>query len=343
MFSADIGRVKKYYFAVLFLIASFAPAAVFADEPAVSSAASEIEAENAVPGLLAGIWQGSDRLVRFADTDDGFYCVLRTFYTWYDDRAAESASYTESFPREKNDTQSDHPEIISVEYKTIAENDAKTAGAYEIIVHYPKQKNTVSIPVAVINGKLYLYFMIAQTKDSEMNGYWRAAGTASGITVSVPREAKEVISYYFSESGVYHIRYWLSEMAYTDEKATFTDGENKYTVDKYIRAGGCVYTCTTGRSTEIRNIEKSASFASDHVLDDEKMICAIGNDYLVKVPGAQTNEQLQSLAAENNKRRHPAPKPLFPPSEINFHWKEISELEKYNPWTWNRRNIDLGK
>jgi hypothetical protein len=335
--------VKKYSFIGLLLISILAPVSVYADDSVAASAVPEIASENSVPALLSGIWQGSDRLVRFADTDGGFYCVLRTFYAWYDDRAAESAAYTATFSRDKNDTESDHPEVISVEYKTIAENDAKTAGAYELAVQYPKQKNTVSIPVAVINGKLYLSFMIAETKDNEMNGYWRAAGTASGITVSVPREAKEVVSYYFTEGGVYHIRYWLSEMEYTDEKATFTDGEQKYTVDKYIRAGGCVYSCTTGRSTEIRNIEKSSSFVSAHVLDDEKMICAIGKEYLVKVPGAQTNEQLQTLVAENNKRKYPAPKPLFPPADINFHWKEISELEKYNPWTWNRRNIDLGK
>ena len=47
--------------------------------------------------------------------------------------------------------------------------------------------------------------------------------------------------------------------------------------------------------------------------------------------------------SENNKRRKDPPKPLFPVSEIDFHWKEITELEKYNPFTWNRRNIDLGK
>ncbi len=326
---------------------------LFAQEAAKSDDVSELEKTNSVPKLLSGIWQGSDRIVRFTNTDDGFYCVLRTFYGWYDDRAAESSSLASAVKRDSNDTTSSEPEVISVTYSTLAENKAGTAGAYELNVLYPKEKKNVVIPVAVIDGKLYLKFIVPSVSNASTGGittagssdgeYWRSQGTASGITVSKPREAKELVSYYFSGTSIYHIRYWLSEMPYTKEQATFNDGEKKYTVDKYIRAGGNVYTCTTGRSTEIRNIEKSATALTSITYDSEKSIGVFGIPYLIKVPGNGTNEQLAGIVAENNKRRHPAPKPLFPPSDINFHWKEISELEKYNPWTWNRRNIDLGK
>lgn len=77
--------------------------------------------------------------------------------------------------------------------------------------------------------------------------------------------------------------------------------------------------------------------------DSEGTIFALGKEYLIKVPEGVNHDDLQKIVDENNKRRKDPPKPLFPPSQINFHWKEISELEKYNPYTWNRRNIDLGK
>ncbi len=313
-----------------------------------------------IPPLLQGIWQGTDRLILFADSDSEksaeFAVVLRVFYGWYDERTSEASGYKEIKARDRNDATSKEAEDISITYRTIFENSSRSAGAYELIVKYPSIKETVSIPICVIGGKIYLDFLIKGTasatdffdsaeykQSSDNGGLYRAASNADGITVSSPRFKKEVTSYFVHEDNFYQIRYWESDMEYTYAKATFSDGDETFTVDKYLRVGDKIYQCTTGRSSKIRNIKKAVSNLGKAAHDDENTIFALGKEYLVKVPNGQKHENLQEIIDENNKRRKDPPKPLFPPSEIDFHWKEIAELEKYNPYTWNRRNIDLGK
>ena len=83
--------------------------------------------------------------------------------------------------------------------------------------------------------------------------------------------------------------------------------------------------------------------------DSDGGLLAFGEPYLIKVPeGSERAGVISSTAflnsiEDNNKRRHPAPKALFPPVFPKYHWKEISELEKYNPSTWNKRNLDIHK
>lgn len=332
---------------------------------------NSISQENSI---LNGIWQGTDRLILFEnqnnDEENGaietvsktepkfdFSVVLRVFYGWYDDRAAENESFSEIKTRDKNDAESRKPEDISIKCHTIFENESKTAGVYELELIYPgavyttgkiARRESVFVPIAVIQDKMYLNFLV-KDKDSD---FWKCASNADGITISKPRIKKEVRSFFINKTSdeegneyedIYHLRYWKSEMDYSDSKATFSDGKRTFEVSKYLKIGTDVYQCTTGRSTKIRNIEKAPSMPLDSVFDSDNTICAFGRPYLVKVPSKSTKDDLLLIVAENNKRRKDPPKPLFPPSEIDFHWKEISELEKYNPFTWNRRNIDLGK
>ena len=313
-----------------------------------------------VPLLLQGIWQGSDRLVMFSNQNE-FALVLRVFYQWYDDRAAEPASFSELKSRDRNNTTKSPAEDISIQYSTIVENPSKTAGVYELSVKYPHEKTPVLIPLCVIDGKLYLDFLIkdsaevtdlrlspenaADSPSQSRDGFYRAASSANGIMISPPIFQKEVLSYFVSGEGreIYRIRYWLSEMEYSYAKATFSDGEKIFSVDKYLRIGSNVYQCTTGRSTKIRNIQKSSKFEKTPVYDSDGGIVAFGNPYLVKVPEGSDREALLATVEENNKRRKPAPKPLFPPTFPKYRWKEITELEKYNPSTWNKRNLDIHK
>ena len=142
---------------------------------------------------------------------------------------------------------------------------------------------------------------------------------------------------------IYKIRYWLSEMAYSYAKATFSDGDKIFSVDKYLRIGANVYQCTTGRSSKIRNSQKSSNFGKNAVYDSDGGIVAFGDPYLVKVPEGNDREALLSFVEENNKRKKPAPKPPLPPTFPKYRWKEITELELYNPSTWNKRNLDVHK
>lgn len=351
----------KRIFLLIFL--SFSLFSLFPEDFDENNASSE------VPALLEGIWQGSDRLLMFSNKSE-FAVVLRVFYQWYNDRAAEPASFSEIKSRDRNDATSTQNEDISVKYITIAENPSKTAGIYNFSVKYPHNKENYLIPVCVIDGKIYLDFLIkgsasdfssssssrgslsssssSENPESELSsGFYRAASSvasSSGILISQPVFKNEVVSYFVNGSDIYKIRYWLSGMEYSDIKASFTDDENGtkvFTVDKFLKIGSNLYQCTTGRSTKIRNIEKTSRPKKKLTFDSDKIFVALGEPYLAKVPDKTSAEDLLENVAENNKKRKPAPKPLFPVSEIDFHWKDISELEKYNPYTWNRRNLDI--
>lgn len=317
-----------------------------------------------VPSLLQGIWQGADRLVMFSNQNE-FALVLRVFYQWYNDRAAEPASFSEVKSRDRNNTTKSPAEDIQIQYITIVENPSKTAGIYELSIKYPHEKLPVLVPICIIDGKMYMDFLIKDSAEvtdlrlsdsastiqkSDSTGFYRAASNASGITISQPIFDKEVLSYFIGDKGeVYRIRYWLSEMDYSYAKASFSDGDKEFFVDKYLRIGSSVYQCTTGRSSKIRNIQKSTKLEKNTNYDSDGGIVAFGEPYLVKVPEGEERTSLQTSAyfldsvGENNKRKHPAPKPLFPPTFPKYHWKEITELELYNPATWNKRNLDIHK
>ncbi len=324
-----------------------------------------------VPELLQGIWQGSDRLVLFGDENNNFCTVLRTYYQWYDDRAAEPASYKQLKSRDRNNATSTNGEDIDIQYVTIVENASKTAGVYELKVKYPLVKDIYSIPVAVINGNIYLDFLIkdkasfSDNFESKVNpqdysvvntssnnyqndtlilrGFYRDGASAKGITVSPPVYKKELMSYFVDGDNIYHIRYWKSSMEYTYEQAVFSDGDKEFFVDKFLRVGGELYQCTTGRSKKIRNIKKSSRFVNYSASDSEGIIIALDKPYLTAVPGKTNWDHLMEMVDENNARHIPRPKPLFPVTFPKYHWKEISEIELYNPKTWNKRNIDIHK
>ena len=369
----------------LFLFLTAAPFSLFAQsthsgEGVVSirnsdenlPAVTERSASDSVPSLLQGIWQGKDRLIMFSNENE-FALVLRVFYQWYNDRAAEPASFAEIKTRDRNDATISPSQEITVRYIMVAENPSKTSGVYELEVKFPDEKEPVFIPVCVIDQKLYLDFLIKDSasvtdlrfssqmpetaadnpaiSESVGGDFFRAASNASGITISSPVFAKEVVSYFFADNGkeIYRIRYWLSEMDYSYAKATFSDGDKVFSVDKYLRIGSNVYQCTTGKSSKIRNIQKSSELEKTASYDSDGGIIAFGEPYLIKVPdenergSAITSAAFLNSVEEMNKRRKPAPKPLFPPTFPKYHWKEITEMELYNPSTWNKRNLDIHK
>ncbi len=307
-----------------------------------------------VPEILQGVWQGSDRLLLFNGEDAAFACVLRVFYRWYDDRAAESEQYAQVSSRDRNNTTSSHPENITIDFKTLYENTSKTAGAYELRVRYPSSKEYSYIPLAVVNGSVYLNFFLkedslVQTESPSQTFFLSDYSAASGITISPPVIKKELLSYLVDGSDSYPVRYWLSDVEFTDraefleQTAQLSDGEKTYTVPKYLQTAGRLYTCTTGRRSEIRNVHKNTALPYDFITDDEHKIYAYSTPYLVYVPGTGNFEQLNSAVKETNSKRHPPQTPVFPAKEPHYRWKEITDIELYNPKTWNIRNLDIHK
>ncbi len=327
----------------------------------------ELEVREDIPDLLAGVWQGKDRLVLFGKDGNEYAAVLRVFYAWYNDRAAEPASYAEYASRDRNNAGSGRAEHIEIKYITLAENESRTAGAYELQVLYPGEKSYVYVPLAVIGKHIYLDFLvkgsaaqvdvnpvlssISRTTDAQgrvtesldLEGFWRDCGASSGLLVSPPYIDKERTGYYFYDNAFYHIRYWETDMPYSYAKAGFTDGDKSFVVDKYVRSAGKVYTCCTGRRTQIRNIQKSSELSGTYLFDSDGVICAFGSPYLVRMDGKENRDDLQGIIEETNARHKPPQKPPFPVTFPNVRWPKIDELELYNPDTWNRRNVDVGK
>ena len=218
-YTADTKRVKKALFSALAAAGLCIHSSVWAQPVAgastaaagmsaagasgVTAAVTERVSRDSIPELLAGIWQGSDRLLFFGKDGSDFAAVLRVFYGWYADRAAEPASYAELSTRPRNDATATPAQHISLRYVTVAENASRTAGAYELEVQYPGLKEPVLVPVAVIDGKLYMDFLVrgsAQYTDSQNSlGNAPAAGSGSGGGV---REIPSADGYWHAFFGV---------------------------------------------------------------------------------------------------------------------------------------------
>jgi len=338
------------------------------------------------PTLLEGIWQGADRYVFFiapseepalsAETASAqsdavvdppnasipdlrrpalntqpseLAIVLKTYYGWFFDRAAEPVSFSDNVTRFSCTATAKEAEHIKVVYEPLQVrpprydasgiNIPEDSGVWELVIHYgTKDRNITRIPVAVIKNNLYLNFVIkGRTNDTRTSstenplfGYWQGISSRNSIRVCPLAMNENIISYYVVDNAVYTLRYWLTTMEYTDAYASFSDGEDSFHVAKHIVSDGSVFTCVTGRSLQIRNIDKSASPLTDYTLDSTGTICAFGKPYLTKVTGKNKASVLMQIVAEANKRRKTDPPPLFPPDNVDWHWDIINMLEKDN-------------
>lgn len=156
------------------------------------------EQDRIVPVLLEGIWENQNRYVVFdtsyrTETNWAIpQIVLRTFYTWYDDRAAESAEYTQTNPRDTNTATDSRFAAEHIELRftpltdelftadralSVVQSDGdilsaenESSGAWDVEIKYANRKlgavDTYHVPIAVIGNKLYLHFAIKE-EDSD--------------------------------------------------------------------------------------------------------------------------------------------------------------------------------
>lgn len=337
------------------------------------------------PSLLEGIWQGADRFVFFVAPSDqavsaaeaentrtgiinpvnapesvvktaaaaslpsDMVVILKTYYGWFYDRAAEPASYADNTSRFLCSATAKEAEHITVTYEPLLTRASRygaagdlisdDSGVWEIVIQYgTKQRNITRIPVAVIGNNLYLDFLIKARTDSTtvseagnpLSGYWQGVSRQNGIRMSPFPVNENITSYYVVDNAVYKLRYWITTMEYTDEIASYKDVNQMFNAPKYIVSDGNVFTCVTGRSKQIRNVDKSPVPFTDYTLDSNRNICVFGKPYLTKVVGKNNVPALMQIVAEANRRRKPDPPPLFPPDNLNWHWDLISLLEKDN-------------
>ncbi len=270
---------------------------------------SRNQSENTVPLLLGGIWQNYSRYVVF---DTGYLAqdnksvpqiVLRTFYQWYDDRAAESSEYTNNNPRDSRNLRETNnttvsssgaeemtmtfvplvpqvfPESYGIPYINEKGDELYAqeipSGAWDIQIKYSSHKrgepDVYHVPVAVIGKNLYLNFAVKSISDAGENpldGYWKDEGSANGILVSAPTQNNELTCYYSSGNKIFKLRYWQTDMDYAPEaKATFLNGDEAVSVPKHIRSGDKTYTCAAGRRTQIRHVDVLDFFETSYELN----------------------------------------------------------------------------
>ncbi len=316
-----------------------------------------------LPPLLAGLWQNSQRIVSFENLDSASV-ILKLFYGWYYDRAAEPGAQTlvestmsttqldynysgasqQDFidrnsvtitdevlqydslpPRPKNDATSPRAQQLLVEFESLIP-ETETSGAWNIWITYPDIKERHAIPVAVFDGKLYVNFYLGS--NDNVSRFFQAASNTNGITINTPLLDKEVTSYLVTGSRMYKIRYWQTDMEYDGETEAVLSGEDgNYQVPKHLLIGGTVYTCVAGRRVDIRNVEEIPLDISGFTMSSDNRIIVQKSAYLSLMDNNAS--ELYQLIAEANSRRAPPPPLPIPFGDLDFHYAEIEDLRKY--------------
>ena len=189
--------------------------------------------------------------------------------------------------------------------------------------------------------KLYINFAIKTNELPEdknndikdknpLNGSWSSVGKVSGILVSKPIVSDNLVSTYITKNSIYYIRYWKTNMPYSSEKAFFSDGKYKYEVPKHINSAGNIYTCVTGRSVTIRNVERKNLPLTDYVMNEEKNVIAFGEPYMNKIQDNCSLQNMMEIVKVSNARKAPPEDPPFPPAELDWHLADIKNLEMGN-------------
>ena len=337
------------------------------------------------PALLEGIWTGGDRYVFFVPentaekaavkptdiargaqssaensaaaqsssknakiTPTDIALILKTYYGWFYDRAAEPEAFASQSERFLCTATTKDAERLTVtaedllnrppRYDTNGNALPYESGAWELVVKYNgKKKYETRIPVAVIGNELYLDFVLRFDSEDrlapsggELRGYWQGVCKRESIGLAPYPRVPEIRSFYVSDDGMYVLRFWETTMPYTDALASFDDTDKTFFVAKHIVSSASVFTCVTGRSNRIRNIVKTPLDFGDYKLDETGTICVFGKPYMTKVLGKDSAPGLMQIVAEANSRRKDPPPPLFPPSDLNWHWDLIALLEKDN-------------
>lgn len=305
-----------------------------------------------VPEAFKGVWERDDRYVIF-DCEDGEAAqkeaaaiLLKTFYGWYLDRSAEPEEWKAE--RTVNDSTCPEAERVFIEYRPLVttRHSAADASVWEIFIWHPRLKEASVVPVAIIGGNLYLNFAVKLSADSDeknedienaqvqetdpLEGFWAQMAGADGVKLCPPVTYDNIYSSYITSDAVYTIRYWRTDMEYTNAKAFFSDGGKTFSVVKHIQSAGKIYTCANGRSVTIRNVQKTNDRPQVYELDGAAEICGLGSPYLKRVQEAGTQEAVVALAKKYFEKRAPNPDPPFPPSNLDWHIDDINRLEAGN-------------
>ena len=195
----------------------------------------------------------------------------------------------------------------------------------ELQLNYSKHQKTF-VPVVIIEENMFTDFYI---QDSENHAYYRGVAVSKGITASEQSVPQEITSYYVDGDDIYKIRYWITDMDYSDRKVKLNYGDKSFDVDAHIFTGGHNYSCVSGRSKSIRNVFPPEKLDDSFIFaDDNKILMKNQSPYLTKLADKDDFSQLMEIVNKANDRKRPPEPPLFPNNHVDFHWDIIDMLEE---------------
>ena len=298
-----------------------------------------------LPSKLLGIWEAKDRYVFFEQNDEEepeIVIVLKTYYGWYLDRAAEPASYAEKEARTRNIATPRNAEHIKLQNMNINETANSLYGSLDL-VYSSWQKN--QIPFLLLDNSIYLkYFVLDIRELNEESGsltdslnqnsykFYRGIAPSQGFMLSTQYLPKDITGYIIDGEKLYDVRYWQTDMDYSSDYITFTYKDDSYEIPKHLRSCETNYSCVSGRSKKVRNTVMPFVYKEDDfIFNDEKNVFTKKEEpYLKQLADKDTFEELIQIIKEANSRRKPEPPALFPESNLDWHWDLIDMLEKDN-------------
>ena len=329
--------MRKIFLSVVAFLFIFGPAFsqtvdLQEDEPEQDAVSLNLES-------LYGIWEGKDRFVFIEPGEEKteeqgskenspveIVILLKDFYGWYYDRVAEPAKYSEAYPRTRNSATPRNAEHVSLEINQL--NNSSLDNTFQLALNYSRRQTTY-VPIVILNDNMYLDFYV---QDSENPAFYRGNAISKGITVSEQSVNENLNCFYIDGDDIYNIRYWLTDMDYSDRKVSLNYGDKSFNVDAHIISGDKNYACVPGRGKIIRNVQTPEKlYDKDYFFtEDKKILMTKQEQYLTKLADKNTFDQLMEIVKKANSRRRPEPDPVFPESHLDYHWDIIDYLEKNN-------------
>ena len=287
-----------------------------------------------IPSKLLGIWEAKDRYVFFEQNDEDepqLVVLLKEYYGWYPDRAAEPVQYAEKEARTRNIATPRKAEQITIQNIDLTETDNSLYGALDL--YFSRwQKNTV--PFVLLNDEIYLKYFILdepQTEDAEYK-FYRGIAPSKGFMISMQNLPKDITGYIVDGEKLYDVRYWQTDMDFSSDYITFSYKDDSYSIPKHLRSCETNYSCVSGRSKKVRNAVGPFEYNAENFLfnDNQTVMIPTAEPYLKRLVDKDSFEALMQLVKEANSRRKPDPPALFPESNLDWHWDLIDMLEKDN-------------
>ena len=290
-----------------------------------------------LPSKLLGIWESKDRYVFFEQNDQEdpqLVVILKTYYGWYLNRAAEPEEYSKKEARVRNTANARNAEHIYIKNLQLTETANSLYGSLDL-AYSGWQKNT--IPFLLIDGSIYLsYFekdIPLEIDENKSWNFYRGIAPSKGFMISPQSLPENITGYIIDGEKLYDVRYWKTDMDFSTDYISFVYKDDTYQIPKHIRSCETNYSCVSGRSKKVRNTVKAFKYkADDYIFNDDASVFTKNEEpYLKELADKETFEELIKIVKDANSRRKPDPPALFPESDLDWHWDLIDLLESGNP------------